>query len=485
MNESSTEAEVAQNERPQSNEIGTKNMTQELPAYYVQRGDGYDGPYTTEALRQLMIAGKIQANSLIWKEGMPGWEPYAQVLRAASIPPPLPQASSEPVKDKEKNKQTNLLIDTVSKLDSLVGGAVGLEELKGFSWKKFFSAVLKHHGDEELYNVFHCGSSRTTPKINEVSADWPTPWIFTRVLVYGILLSLLFGWCAISKGNIHSYPALIMAVSLTVPFTVLILFFEINIRRDISMYNVIRAFVGGGAVSLVITLMLPIFLPDFMTSGACWAGPVEETAKLMAVLVVFALARMRVNHILQGVLLGGAVGAGFAAFETAGYVFRFFIASRFNDDALISIALLRGFLAPFCHVVWTAISAGVLCRVILIRRSERGADDQASFDAGVFFDKRFLRLFLIPVVLHFTWNGSGTLWDKLGLSGEILTITEYSAFALLGVVAWIVALRLIQEGISDVQRAKIASNQQAEQSGTTDSTPNAGLPLESAAAKQG
>lgn len=276
-----------------------------------------------------------------------------------------------------------------------------------------------------------------------------------------------------------------MAVSLTVPFTVLILFFEINIRRDISMYNVIRAFVGGGAVSLVITLMLPIFLPDFMTSGACWAGPVEETAKLMAVLVVFALARMRVNHILQGVLLGGAVGAGFAAFETAGYVFRFFIASRFNDDALISIALLRGFLAPFCHVVWTAISAGVLCRVILIRRSERGADDQASFDAGVFFDKRFLRLFLIPVVLHFTWNGSGTLWDKLGLSGEILTITEYSAFALLGVVAWIVALRLIQEGISDVQRAKIASNQQAEQSGTTDSTPNAGLPLESAAAKQG
>ena len=196
MNESSTEAEVAQNERPQSNEIGTKNMTQELPAYYVQRGDGYDGPYTTEALRQLMIAGKIQVNSLIWKEGMPGWEPYAQVFRAASIPPPLPQASSEPVKDKEKNKQTNLLIDTVSKLDSLVGGAVGLEELKGFSWKKFFSAVLKHHGDEELYNVFHCGSSRTTPKINEVSADWPTPWIFTRVLVYGILLSLLFGWCA-------------------------------------------------------------------------------------------------------------------------------------------------------------------------------------------------------------------------------------------------------------------------------------------------
>ena len=484
MNESIMDAKIAQNEQPQSNEIGMKEVTQDLPAYYVQRGDGYDGPYTVEALGQMLTEGKVQENSLIWKEGMPGWEPYARVFRAAPTPPPLPIPSTETVKNKEKNNQTNLLFNTVSKLDSFVGGAVGLEELKGFSWKKFFSAVLKHHGDEELYDVFHCGSSRTTPNINEVSADWPTPWIFTRVLLYGILLSLLFGWCAISKGNIHSYPALIMAVSLTVPFTVLILFFEINVRRDISMYNVIRAFVGGGAVSLVITLMLPIFLPNFMTSGACWAGPVEETAKLMAVLVVFALARMRVNHILQGVLLGGAVGAGFAAFETAGYVFRFFIASRFNDDALISIALLRGFLAPFCHVVWTAISAGFLCRVILIRRSEREANAQAGFDAGVFFDKRFLRLFLIPVVLHFAWNGSGMLWDKLDLRGEILTIAEYSTFALLGVVAWIVALRLIQEGISDTQRAKIASNQQASQSVTTDSTPNAELPLENAAAEQ-
>ncbi len=463
----------------QGTEDAMKGTPQDQAAYYVQRGDGYDGPYTTEALRPLLIAGKIQVNSLIWKEGMPGWEPYAQVFRAASIPPPLPRTSLELGKDKEKNNQTNLLIDTVSKLDSFVGGAVGLEELKGFSWKKFFSAVLRYHKDEELYSVFHCGSSRTTPKLAEVSADWPTPWIFTRVLVYGILLSLLFGWCAISKGNIHSYPALIMAVSLTVPFTVLILFFEINIRRDISMYNVMRAFVGGGAVSLVITLMLYIFLPDFMAyGGPWWAGPVEETAKLMAVLVVFALARMRVNHILQGILLGGAVGAGFAAFETAGYVFDYFLNNsniqygRFGNEALISIALQRGVLAPFCHVVWTAISAGALCRAFLIRRSERGSDAQEGFDGGVFFDKRFLHLFLIPVILHFAWNGSGTFWVKLGLRGDLHTIVYYSTFAMLGVVAWIVALRLIQEGISDVQRAKI-SDQKASQATSSDRMWNA------------
>ena len=76
MNESIVDAKTAQNEQPQNNEIGMKDVTQDLPAYYVQRGDGYDGPYTVEALGQMLAAGRIQENSLIWKEGMPGWEPY-------------------------------------------------------------------------------------------------------------------------------------------------------------------------------------------------------------------------------------------------------------------------------------------------------------------------------------------------------------------------------------------------------------------------
>ncbi len=364
---------------------------------------------------------------------------------------------------KQSEGDNNVLFHTVSKLDALVGEATGLEKLRGFSWTRFLSAVLRPHSDEELYEIFHCGTPKTTPSLDEVNADWPTPWLFTRILVYGIILTFLFGWGALSYGNPNFYPALIMTVSLTVPLAVLFLFYELNVWRDVSMYNVIRALVGGGAVSLVITMLIPIFLPGFMSEGACWAGLYEETAKLLTFLVVLALARMRVNHILQGILLGGAVGAGFAAFETAGYVFNEFVNNlikshsySISNDALTDIALLRGVLAPFCHVAWTAISAGVLCRIILKRRAEQVEGSEGDrFDFGALFDKRFLRLFLVPVILHFTWNGSGTvIYKYLSLRGNTAEIAVYTVFGLLGLLAWIILLRLTQEGISEAQLAK-------------------------------
>ena len=119
MSESISDTYVAQTERLQRKESGTKELVQDMPAYYVQRGDGYDGPHTAEALSQLITAGEIQEKSLIWKEGMPEWKSYAQVFRAASTPPPLPTQSPEFMKNKEEINKTNLLFNTVSKLDSL------------------------------------------------------------------------------------------------------------------------------------------------------------------------------------------------------------------------------------------------------------------------------------------------------------------------------------------------------------------------------
>ena len=45
------------------------------------------------------------------------------------------------------------------------------------------------------------------------------------------------------------------------------------------------------------------------------AGVVEEVAKLLTVVVVMRSTRYK--YILNGILFGATVGAGFAAFETA------------------------------------------------------------------------------------------------------------------------------------------------------------------------
>ncbi len=51
-------------------------------------------------------------------------------------------------------------------------------------------------------------------------------------------------------------------------------------------------------------------------------GLIEEAAKAIIV-AVFLFKSKRSNYILDGLLIGAAVGTGFAAFETAGYILRF------------------------------------------------------------------------------------------------------------------------------------------------------------------
>ena len=56
--------------------------------------------------------------------------------------------------------------------------------------------------------------------------------------------------------------------------------------------------------------------------GASSAAPMEETAKVLAMVVVARAAKYRYK--LNGLLVGAAVGVGFAAFESMGYALNFF-----------------------------------------------------------------------------------------------------------------------------------------------------------------
>ena len=84
----------------------------------------------------------------------------------------------------------------------------------------------------------------------------------------------------------------------------------------------------------------------------------EETVPAVA----FMARGMRHTNQMDGLLLGAAVGMGFAAFESTGYAFTAFLVSNGHVGASIAETVLRGLLAPFGHGVWTAILAAVLFR---------------------------------------------------------------------------------------------------------------------------
>jgi RsiW-degrading membrane proteinase PrsW (M82 family) len=135
----------------------------------------------------------------------------------------------------------------------------------------------------------------------------------------------------------------------------------------------------------------------------------------------------RYRYILNGLLFGAAVGAGFAIFESAGYAFNALLDNR-SLDAMTANIQLRAMLSPFGHVAWTAISAGALWR----------ARQGQPLKAAHFFDASFLKAFCIPVGLHMIWNAP-------------LPSPFYARHLALGAAGWFVVFGLVQQGLRQVR----------------------------------
>lgn len=334
---------------------------------------------------------------------------------------------------KTQQKQTKSSGSSDSSWVNHLNDYVGNDRPADLNWKILFTDVSKKHTTEEAEEIFIVGTRKTTPSVYEVSKDWPHPWLYSRVfLMFAIAFALLWVCCSMFQ-NPNALPGLIVVGSFTVPLTTLILFLELNAWRNVSLYEVIKTFLVGGCASLVATLFLFSFFGahelDFF--GAFLTGFIEEIGK--AVIVYYFLRRLGKLSILSGLLIGAAVGAGFAAFESAGYAMNYLFQGGWN--VMMNVIFLRGFLTPGGHVVWAAISGAGL--VI-------AAKAHSEISTSLFFDAKFLRLFIIPVVLHGIWD------SPLSAIGSEMYLVPIG----LTVFAWIVVLILINMGLAEVSKTQ-------------------------------
>ena len=326
---------------------------------------------------------------------------------------------------------------------------VGNDRPADLNWRMLFTDVFKSHTVEEAEDIFICGTHATTPPPQLVSKEWPRPWLYSRVFLMFTAAFALLWLCCNLFGNPNALPGMIVVGSFTVPLSTMIMFMEVNAWRNISLYKVIQTFLVGGCASLVATLMLFSIVGSHELNliGAIVTGIVEEAGK--AIIVFWLLSKMKRLSILGGLLIGASVGAGFAAFESAGYalqpVLAFFQNSGYYAaygrqldasmmmDAINQSIIIRGFLAPGGHVTWAAISGAAL--VIAGKAVRR-------FDTSLLTDNRFLRLFIIPVILHAAWDSP---MSNIGSSIYLVPIV-------LTVIVWIVVMILINMGLAEVER---------------------------------
>lgn len=157
-------------------------------------------------------------------------------------------------------------------------------------------------------------------------------------------------------------PTILVLGSLLVPVTIVVWNLDHLADATLSGERVLFAFMGGGLLGLV--LAFPInrtLVPAVQSVAGVWGmlavGLSEEFAKLVG-LAVFSIGMARYTT-RNGVVLGSAVGFGFAALETAGY------ASEGMPEfgvlgGVVFVLVYRSLLAPVLHGLWTAIMGAAL-----------------------------------------------------------------------------------------------------------------------------
>ncbi len=329
-----------------------------------------------------------------------------------------------PITKKTNSSINNIISENLDKI-------TGAKSKSYVTFKDLFKNTFQKHTDDELDEVFVCGSKKTTPKIKDINPNKASAWVYFKILVFFLLAYIPTRIGFIQYGNDNFLPAMIMLGAFAMPVTVLIFFFEINIFRNIPFYKVMKYFILGGALSLIFAILF--FSLDFNTdittyTGALMVGLIEEIPKA-TIVALFLYKNKNCNYILNGLLVGAAVGAGFAAFETAGYILRNGMSG--GVQTMLYVIKLRGFLAPGGHVAWAAIEGAALMYV-------KGFE---KLDKKHFNDKRFLLICLIPILLH-------GIWDMP------IETPYYLLQIALTVAAWLVIIYFINLGLKQIDDAK-------------------------------
>jgi RsiW-degrading membrane proteinase PrsW (M82 family) len=220
------------------------------------------------------------------------------------------------------------------------------------------------------------------------------------MFLVGLILWLVSVITTFITGNPNLIPTVVLLGSFLVPVTFVAWAFERRDTGELTPGLLLSTFVVGGVLGVVAASVLEAYLLHPSPWLFVGVGVIEEAAKLAALALV--TRGLIVKSVRDGMILGAAVGFGFAAFESAGYAFTaLFTVDGLSLMQVVQTEVLRGVLAPVGHGLWTAILGGVLF-------SASGRDQFA-------LTGRLLLSFVGVTLLH-------ALWDSMHQLALLLTL---------------------------------------------------------------
>ncbi|TWD80664.1 RsiW-degrading membrane proteinase PrsW (M82 family) [Kribbella amoyensis] len=222
-------------------------------------------------------------------------------------------------------------------------------------------------------------------------------WAWVGTFVVGAVLYLLVLAVLTDTSNPNLFPTMILLGALVVPLTFVTFAAGRGGQWLIDGPTLSGSLVFGGVIGVVVAGLLEY---DAMRRlGALpmlGVGMIEEAAKLIVPIALVLFFGHRYRHSIgTGIVIGVAVGTGFAVLETMGYAFVALLKSGGNVGAAEETLFVRGLLSPAGHAAWTGLTCWGLWRFVVEPTGKR-------FLA-------FLGLYAVAVALHTTWDGIGGL----------------------------------------------------------------------------
>jgi RsiW-degrading membrane proteinase PrsW (M82 family) len=239
----------------------------------------------------------------------------------------------------------------------------------------------------------------TSPATPPRTLDGPSAlrrhgWL--AVLAVGVGLFLAVERTLVGTGNPNFVPSAILLGAAVVPAAFLAFVYGRRLAYRVGPLVIAAAAGLGGIIGTVIAGTLEFDAQrDLGALPMVGVGLIEEASKLLvplAVLVLFPRLRTRAD----GLLIGVAAGAGFAALETMGYAFTMLVQTQGSVTDTVDVLLLRGVMSPAGHMAWTGIAAAALF-------AAAGAGWTARRAAGV------VGAFALAVTLHALWDSRSSL----------------------------------------------------------------------------
>ncbi len=245
------------------------------------------------------------------------------------------------------------------------------------------------------------------------------------VLLTGLALSCAVLAVLLDTGDPVYIPCLLLLGAAVVPVTLATLVTEIEPSHTLSLGLLLVGAVLGGVVGAVLAGQLEFDAAHALgTMPPVLIGLIEESAKLVIPVLLLGwrwlswrplgLRRPRPRAV-DGLVLGVAVGSGFAALETMGYAFVTLLGVRGHLEPVAQLLMLRAVGSLGGHAAWTGLACAALFGV-------RGARNRTLGRA------RFLCVFVLVIALHAAWDGSSAGNGYLAVGGV--------SFILLMAAAW-------------------------------------------------